>query len=322
MEDTKKAEKKQEKENTSHTIHQNHDENLPEIITSHDRHFFDPELANQIGIQEAIIVQHFIHWIQINKRAGRNFHDGRTWTYQTLEEIKAHFPYLSLDQIRDALFKLEHGRSRKSKKQSFKPIIKTGNYNKSSFDRTSWYAFENEELFIKVTTQETHSPKSGNEDDQSHLGNFPNGFGEIPRPIPDNITRYKNLDKENITKESDASKDAGAKAPNAEKAKPDISSKYEIKIETEDEVKLLKIMSKEDLEFWKQQLLTHLISIGKPKKYKSHYATILNWHNKEERKRKLYKQSSKKETHTDESFKESWRKATERKGGLDGKFKI
>ena len=67
---------------------------------SHERHFFDPVLASRIGVIEAVLVQHFIFWISLNKRKGINFHDGRTWTYQSLDDIAAHFPYLSRDQVK------------------------------------------------------------------------------------------------------------------------------------------------------------------------------------------------------------------------------
>lgn len=100
-------------------------------------HSFDVKIAAQLGsVELAILVNHFLYWISHNQRLGRNFIDGRTWMYQTREEIAAHFPYFSQDQIRrftDKLVKLK--------------ILRKGNYNKHGMDKTIWYAFENEEMF-------------------------------------------------------------------------------------------------------------------------------------------------------------------------------
>lgn len=107
-------------------------------------HSFDIDLASKYGIEEAIIIHHFQHWISINARLNRNLHEDTYWSYQTCEEIAAHFPYLSKDQVFNIIEKLCTGKSRHSKKDSlpeFEPILKKGNFNKSKFDRTVWYAF-------------------------------------------------------------------------------------------------------------------------------------------------------------------------------------
>ncbi len=222
------------------------------IILSHDRHFFDPELAAKIGIPEAIVVQHFIYWITINKRANKNFFDGNTWTYQTLEEISNHFPYFTPDQIRDILYKLINGKTRKGDKKLFEPILKIGNYNKSKFDRTSWYAFENEELFIKTGSS------------FSHLGKSPNGLGEIPTPIPHNNNTY-------IKKEMFKEK-----------------REIEIELSEKEKNKLIEKIGKDKTEAYIVKLKNYLNSIGQPKKYKSHYHTILVWYQKDNEKNEAY----------------------------------
>lgn len=100
-------------------------------------HSFDTELAALYGVHAAILIHNFQHWISFNQRLKRNFHEGRTWTYQTRQEIMAHFPYLSEKEIRGALDRLV----------KMKVIVK-GNFNKTPFDRTTWYAFENESEFL------------------------------------------------------------------------------------------------------------------------------------------------------------------------------
>jgi hypothetical protein len=132
-------------------------------------HSFDIKLARNLNsVDLAIIVHHFQYWINKNQELGRNFIDGRTWTYQTREEIAAHFPYFSSSQVRrftDKLVELK--------------ILKKGNYNKSGIDKTIWYSFENEEMFT--------IGKIVNRVDESV-----NRVDEIVKAIPNTITKTKN----------------------------------------------------------------------------------------------------------------------------------
>lgn len=121
-------------------------------------HSFDINLASEYGIHQAVIIHHFQHWIMINKRLKRNFIDGRTWSYQTIKEIAANFPYLSIKQIERIIIKLV----------DLKVLIK-GNYNKSAYDRTIWYAFNDEEKFGISRNREMDFCESGNENPE--IGN-------------------------------------------------------------------------------------------------------------------------------------------------------
>lgn len=137
-------------------------------------HSFDIALAAIYGTNPAILIHHFQHWIKFNKSTNRNFHEGRTWTYQSLDDIAAHFPYLNKSRIFDILEKLCEGKGRKKKSDdiSYDPVLMKGNFNKSKFDRTVWYAFVNEELW--------------NLGDQNHMiGNSQSSDQDFPTPIPD-----------------------------------------------------------------------------------------------------------------------------------------
>lgn len=123
-------------------------------------HSFDVELAAQYGIEPAILIHHFQHWIKYNKTLGRNFKEGRTWTYQTRKEIAAHFPYWTENQIRRYIDKLVECR-----------VIVKGNFNKSLMDNTIWYAFADEEKFT--------SGYSAHRSDQEETPS-----GELAQPIP------------------------------------------------------------------------------------------------------------------------------------------
>ncbi len=137
-------------------------------------HSFSVDLASQYGIEEAIVIHHFQYWTRHNRELKRNQHDGRTWTYQTREEISAHFPYWSPDKVRRYLDSLVS-----------KEILIKGNFNKTPFDRTVWYAFKDEEEFLN--TVNSNSSYVGRKC-QMDRANPPNQLGQFAQPIPDTIT--------------------------------------------------------------------------------------------------------------------------------------
>ena len=118
-------------------------------------HSFSIEYAEEYGIEEAILIHHFQHWITVNRNLKRRLVEGRTWTYQTQKEISAHFTYLNEKQIFRAIKSLVD-----------KGVLIKGNFNKNSFDRTLWYAFNNEEMFTKLQKRKMDDPESENGKDE------------------------------------------------------------------------------------------------------------------------------------------------------------
>jgi hypothetical protein len=101
-------------------------------------HSFSVELASQYGVEGAILVRHLQTWIILNKAKGKDLHEGHTWTYGTAEEYARIFPYFSVKQIRRILANLA--------KQK---VIRVSRFNKFPWDRTLWYAFENEREMLQ-----------------------------------------------------------------------------------------------------------------------------------------------------------------------------
>lgn len=86
--------------------------------------------AIKYGVNEAIMLESFRHWIDFNTNNHKNFHDGRTWTFNSVEAFGLTYPYWSKGQINRILNSLIS-----------QNVIVTGNYNKLKTDRTRWYAF-------------------------------------------------------------------------------------------------------------------------------------------------------------------------------------
>lgn len=93
-------------------------------------HSFDTDHAKTYGLVEAVLISNFEHWISKNVANKRHEHDGKVWTYNSLKAFEELFPYLTPNQIRRAVDSVV--------KQG---VLIRGNYNQSSYDRTSWFAF-------------------------------------------------------------------------------------------------------------------------------------------------------------------------------------
>ena len=91
---------------------------------------FDTDIAALYGVDESIMIANLQFWIRKNEANGKHFHDGRFWTYNSVDAFTKLFPFWTARQIRRILKSLEE-----------KGVIVTGNYNTSAYDRTTWYAF-------------------------------------------------------------------------------------------------------------------------------------------------------------------------------------
>ena len=93
-------------------------------------HSFDIDHAGKYGMVEAVLISNFEHWITKNIANRRHLHDGKTWTYNSVKAFEELFPYLTGNQIRRGIESLvTHG------------VLIRGNYNPSTYDRTSWFTF-------------------------------------------------------------------------------------------------------------------------------------------------------------------------------------
>jgi uncharacterized phage protein (TIGR02220 family) len=128
---------------------------------------FDVSIATEIGVDEAIMFQNLVFWISKNQANQKHYHDGRYWTYNSQQAFCELFPFWSRRQIQRILNSLEE-----------KNIIIRANHNKSTYDRTSWYALT--DLGHSIT-------RNGS----LHCTKWCNGKYETVQPIPDINTDNK-----------------------------------------------------------------------------------------------------------------------------------
>ena len=144
----------------------------------------DKNMATIIGVNEAIILQQVHYWLEINKKVGKNFHEGRYWTYNTYDEWHEQFPFWSKETIKRAFKRL----------RSMKIII-VDRFNIHHMDRTLWYTIDYDRLksIMKVSDRpDSNSQKdiidgTQNESmDSSHSDSMDKVM--LPPAIPENTT--------------------------------------------------------------------------------------------------------------------------------------
>jgi hypothetical protein len=134
---------------------------------------FDEDEAVQLGsIGAAVMVWNLRYWIIKNKSSERHCHDGRTWTYNSIPSFRRQFRFWTENQIKSILEKLKND-----------GIILVGNYNSTSYDRTAWYAFKDEAMWLKQLSIREKTPMD--------RGKNPDGSEQKPSPIPDRIPDKK-----------------------------------------------------------------------------------------------------------------------------------
>ena len=126
-------------------------------------------LARELGLNEALVMQQINYWIEINKRSGKNYHDGKYWTYNSIRAWQENdFDYMSVDTVKRTFTKLAKA-----------GYLLVGNYNKDPRDKTKWYTINNdklEELFFEMNQRKMDEEKRVRE--QKLEESMPNALGQ------------------------------------------------------------------------------------------------------------------------------------------------
>lgn len=149
-----------------------------------------PEVVADVGANAALILDAVASWVITNANSNRQTHrkDGHWWTYGSVRYWQEQIWYLSEDQIRRGLEKLVR-----------EGYLISGNYNKSTYDRTTWYSLgpNGEKIYI-IDEKDTPTPKkersrrckAGPDDITEDVQRVIDKWNEDPNvvPIPDRIS--------------------------------------------------------------------------------------------------------------------------------------
>lgn len=113
------------------------------------RHYFDIDVAKEVGTNAAVLLENIAWWVRTNEANERNLHDGKYWTYNSVDAFAKLFPYLSKKQIRTALDKLEEF-----------GYLETGCFNEQWSNRTKWYTVTDKA--VVALGDSSHFPDSAN----------------------------------------------------------------------------------------------------------------------------------------------------------------
>jgi hypothetical protein len=91
-------------------------------------HSFQTEIAEECGVEAAIIFANIQHWIKHNSANGINVRDGHIWTYNSRAAWCEQFPYMGEKQIRNAIEALVQA-----------GFVIRGNFSGGNVNRTYWY---------------------------------------------------------------------------------------------------------------------------------------------------------------------------------------
>lgn len=158
----------------------------PYLMDEHP-HFFYPTLADELGLNEAIIIQQIHSWIQTylkdpDEYRAKHYHDDAWWIWDSYPDWHKKLPYLSESTIRRSIKHLrELG------------LLKVANYNTLKIDRTHWYTIDYEayDRFWSDDDTKMDAPSDQNEQmedvilDRPSVQNEQMHLTEMDRPLPD-----------------------------------------------------------------------------------------------------------------------------------------
>jgi DNA-binding PadR family transcriptional regulator len=166
---------------------------------------FDHIVATNHGVNEAIFLNNLAFWIRTNWAKNKNFHDGRTWSYNSYAGFIKYFPFWTEKQIRTIVNSCE--------KQG---LLCSSNYNTAKYDRTKWYSLTDKglKLFPDLICPNGQMEETDQAVPSAQMG----------RPIPDINTNIKQDNNICVNEETETTPDhCNAKASRnllAEKLKP------------------------------------------------------------------------------------------------------
>ena len=134
----------------------------------------NPQLAKLIGLNEAIVLQQVHYWVNLNEKAGKNFKDDFTWTYNTLKAWQEQFPFWSAMTIRRTIASLEKS-----------GYLISANLNKMRSDKTKWYRVA-PDILERVNSPDVQNEQSVNVQDEQSIGsNRTSGVSNLSAPLPE-----------------------------------------------------------------------------------------------------------------------------------------
>jgi len=169
---------------------------------------FDPALAKEIGVNEAIIFQGIDGWVQHNRLRGKNIKEGRAWSYNTIPNWGKVFCWLNADYVGKLIRKLEKDGRLLSAKFAARPSDQTKYYSTtagiipdSDAQQLSLWPGENIRMRERkaphdssITKPNNQSSRTKNQNTNTRAGATKGGVGVFKGHIPGSEMPEKKID--------------------------------------------------------------------------------------------------------------------------------
>lgn len=223
-------------------------------------YIFSKELAIEIGVEAAIILENIHYWIDHNAKNDKHVYDGHVWTYNSIAAFREQFPFWSENTIRRKLDFLE--------KEGY---IITGNYNKSRYDRTKWYALTDKSIKMLGDSIITKREDATTQNEHIEEANLADSI--LPKRANQNVQNEQMTFAQNEQTNTNIIHKNNQKNSFSETPK----TKYAefVSMTQEEHDKLEKKLGTDGLRWCIEKLDNFKGQNGK--KYKSDYRAILNW---------------------------------------------
>lgn len=126
-------------------------------------HSYNVAVAEEVGINAAVIFNNICFWVEQNYANERNFINEKYWTYNTVSAFHTMFPEMTPNQISYALQKLEQAK-----------YIESAFLSSDTRDRTKWYTVCDFDKWID--TSKCNSENSKMVSEQSEMYNINNNI--------------------------------------------------------------------------------------------------------------------------------------------------
>lgn len=120
--------------------------------------------ARVLGLNESIVIQQVHYWLEINRKAQKNFYENRYWTYNTYEQwTSENFDFWSKRTVQRVFKKLFDSK-----------ILLKGNFNKKGYDQTVWVTIDYDkldEILTEYNTKIIENVEISTEGQSVHMSN-------------------------------------------------------------------------------------------------------------------------------------------------------
>jgi hypothetical protein len=124
-------------------------------------HSFDVEIAQEIGLEKAIILNNIAFWVNKNVANKKHTHNGKTYTYNSYEAFAKLFPYMKINTIKRVIREMEEEGILESRTD----------LNESTHDHTKWYCVGSHSIVKKITIEDEKNNHPSLEKSSSYKNN-------------------------------------------------------------------------------------------------------------------------------------------------------